>query len=53
MTGEGENAFWMAIGAAWQHKDGKGYTINCGLVPLTGRYVMREISEPKEKGART
>ncbi|MCW3847373.1 hypothetical protein OF829_08975 [Sphingomonas sp. LB-2] len=52
VTGDGDNAFWREIGAAWQHKDGKGFSIDCGLVPLTGRIVMREAKEPKEVGAR-
>lgn len=37
-----ENAFWTRIGAAWDHKDGEGYTLQLDLVPVaTGRIVLR------------
>jgi hypothetical protein len=45
VTGEGKDARWRDIGAAWQHKDGKGYSVSCPVIPLTGRIVMREATE--------
>lgn len=45
VIGEGENANWNQIGAAWPNKDGKGFNIACDAVPLSGRMVLREISE--------
>lgn len=52
VSGDGENAIWTPIGAAWDHKDGKGFSINCDAMPLTGRLVMREALPPKEQSGR-
>lgn len=43
-------AFWTKIGAAWPHKDGKGFDLSLNAIPLDGRIVMRE---PKEETAET
>lgn len=49
VTGEGENAIWTPIGAAWRNRDSKGYSIQLDAVPLDGRIIMRAIAEkPKE-----
>lgn len=45
VIGEGEQASWTPIGAAWPNKDGHGFSISCDAVPLQGRIVMREIAE--------
>lgn len=42
VTGEGDDAIWTQVAAAWPHKDGKGFTIP---VPFLGRVVMREIGD--------
>ena len=35
-------AFWTRIGAAWDHEDGEGYTLQLDLVPSGGgRIVLR------------
>ena len=46
-------SFWTRIGAAWDHEDGKGFTLQLDLVPVTGgRIVLREPSEAtEERGA--
>ncbi|MGH6837492.1 MAG: hypothetical protein ACREDT_01560 [Methylocella sp.] len=46
-------AFWTRIGAAWDHEDGKGLTLQLDLVPVAGgRIVLRVPSENTgEKGA--
>lgn len=42
---ERENAPWTAIGAAWNHKDGNGLTLQLNLVPAThGRIVLRKAT---------
>lgn len=46
VQGEGKDATWIKIGAAWPNKDGKGFNIRCNAVPLAGRIVMR-TNEPK------
>lgn len=51
VLGDGADAIWTPIGAAWPNKDGKGFSINCDAVPLQGRIVMRTIQErPDEAG---
>lgn len=45
VTGDGKTAFWREIGAAWPNKDGHGFSINYSALPLSGRVVMREITE--------
>ncbi len=48
---EREKAHWTRIGAAWDHKDGKGFTLNLDLVPTTGgRIVLRAFEEKQEEG---
>ena len=44
VNGDGPEAFWLQVGAAWPHRDGKGLTIQCDAVPLRGRLVLRTIS---------
>lgn len=42
----GEKSFWTRIGAAWDHEDGKGLTVQLDLVPVNGgRIVLRQPSE--------
>lgn len=41
VEGEGTNAFWTKIGAAWQHADGQGLNLTLSLMPLDGRVVIR------------
>lgn len=38
--------FWTRIGAAWSHKDGKGFFVLLDAVPLDGRITFRR---PEEK----
>jgi hypothetical protein len=49
VQGDGSAAIWTPIGAAWPNKDGQGFSISCDAVPLTGRIVMRLITDrPQE-----
>ena len=45
IDGEGDKTSWTEIGAAWSHKDGKGFSLslddNPGLV-ITGRLALRK-----------
>jgi hypothetical protein len=45
---EGGKGFFTRIGAAWPHKDGKGFNIQIDAVPLDGRITLRVASETKE-----
>ena len=54
VTKRGENSYWTRIGAAWDHEDGKGLTLQLDLVPVgAGRIVLREPgqNEQAENGA--
>lgn len=52
VQGDGENARWIKIGAAWQNRDGKGVTLILDALPLTNKVVVREFSkEDADKGA--
>ena len=51
VDGNGPDAHWIRIGAAWPNKDGKGFNILCDAVPLQGRIVMRAYTpKPKTEG---
>lgn len=44
-----EKSHWTRIGAAWDHKDGKGFTLQLDLIPVTeGRIVLRTFEEKQE-----
>jgi len=44
---EGQDDFWVAIGAAFQHQDGDGYNVVLQALPIDGRVVLRL---PKKSG---
>ena len=45
---EGKKGFWTRIGAAWQHNDGKGFSVQLEVVPLDGRIALRVATEKKD-----
>jgi hypothetical protein len=37
-----DKAFWTAIGAAWPHRDGRGYSVELSCIPhAQARIVIR------------
>lgn len=46
VTGEGDDSIWKKIGAAWAHRDGKGFSVSLEYLPRVagGRLVIREFS---------
>jgi hypothetical protein len=43
VTSKGDKRYWQDIGAAWSHKDGKGFSLKLEYLPLTGAdIVLRE-----------
>jgi hypothetical protein len=50
VRGNGENSRWTRIGAAWAHRDGKGFSADLDAAPVSGRVVLREITE-RDTGA--
>lgn len=45
--GAEQKAIWTRIGAAWAHESGPGYSIRLDALPIDGRIVLVEPSEPK------
>lgn len=45
--GANGNAYWTQVGAAWSHKDGKGYDLDLDSVPVNGRVVLRELRDQR------
>lgn len=43
-------AFWLNIGVAYEHRDGNGFNITMQAMPLDGKLVLRRYDEepPKE-----
>jgi hypothetical protein len=44
---EGQDDFWLAIGAAFMHQDGDGYNIVLQALPIDGKVVLRLPKEEK------
>jgi len=42
---EGQDDFWLNLGLAFAHKDGKGFNLMLQAFPLDGKLVCREITE--------
>jgi hypothetical protein len=45
---EGQDDFWLNIGLAFPHKDGKGLNIVLQAFPLDGKIVLREPADDNE-----
>jgi hypothetical protein len=46
-NGEDQKATWQEIGAAWPHKDGKGFNLTFAARPLEGAEIV--LRAPKAK----
>jgi hypothetical protein len=44
---EGQDDFWLAIGAAFMHQDGDGFNVVLQALPINGKIVLRP---PKAQG---
>lgn len=42
-----QKAHWTRIGAAWAHKDTKGFSIQLECLPIDGRISLRLATESK------
>jgi hypothetical protein len=47
---EGQDDYWLNVGLAFPHKDGKGFNVILQAFPLDGKIVCREVSEDDEAG---
>lgn len=50
VSGDGKDAIWTPVGAAWPNKDGQGFSVTCEAVPLQGRIIMRVTTERARGG---
>ena len=39
---------WSDIGAAWPHKDGKGFSLKLEFLPLNGGEISLRVPKPKD-----
>jgi hypothetical protein len=46
---EGADDFWINVGAAFEHADGKGLNVILQALPIDGKIVLRP---PKDRGER-
>jgi hypothetical protein len=46
---EGQDDYWLNLGLAFPHKDGKGFNIMLQAFPLDGKIVCREVTDDDEK----
>jgi len=44
---EGQDDFWLAIGAAFMHQDGDGYNVVLQALPIDGKVVLRVPKDDK------
>lgn len=47
-AGENKTSFWTRIGAAWSHRDGKGFNLQIDVVPLDGHITLRVADDKKD-----
>lgn len=46
---EGQDDFWLAIGAAFAHQDGDGLNVVLQALPTDGRLVLRKPKEDEPR----
>ena len=49
---EGADDFWINVGAAFPHSDGKGFNIIVQALPVDGKLVLREPQDDAEDDRR-
>ena len=42
---EGQDDYWLNVGLAFPHQDGKGFNIVLQALPLDGKIVCREVAD--------
>ncbi len=46
---EGSDDFWLNIGAAFAHQDGKGFNVMLQALPIDGKVVLRVPQEDERR----
>jgi hypothetical protein len=49
---EGADDFWINVGAAFAHQDGKGFNIILQAQPIDGKIVLREPQDEADQNTR-
>ncbi|WP_282091441.1 hypothetical protein [Epibacterium ulvae] len=49
VTQKGDKSYWNKVGAAWSHKDAKGFTLQLETLPIGGRIVLRQPLDDGEQ----
>ena len=49
---EGKDDYWLNIGLAFPHGDGKGFNVMLQALPLNAKLVLREAAEEERANAR-
>jgi hypothetical protein len=49
---EGQDDFWLNIGAAFMHQDGDGYNVVLQALPINGKIVLRLTKDKEEEPAK-
>lgn len=45
-----DSPFWLNIGMAYPHQDGRGFNIQLQALPLQGRLTLRTLGSPPGMG---
>jgi hypothetical protein len=48
VIGESDKAKWVRVGAGWSNKDGRGLSLKFDAYPVSGRTVVRVVTEQDE-----
>lgn len=46
---EGQDDYWLPVGAAFEHADGKGYNVVLQALPIDGKIVLRAPKDEEEE----
>lgn len=46
---DGQDDYWLNLGLAFPHKDGKGFNVVLQAFPIDGKIVCREIGDEPEQ----
>ena len=47
----GDQKYWTRLGAAWNHEDGEGMTLQLDLMPVAGGRIVLRAPKHGEEGA--
>lgn len=47
---EGKDDYWLNLGLAFPHQDGKGFNVMLQAFPINPKLVLREVSADDEQG---